>query len=321
MSEISTAQTPFDNPECDIILRSADGVDFHVFKLVLSLVSDVFKYMFTLPQDATQSDVSFVPIIPVTDNSTTLESLLLLCYPAATPTFKTLEDAKAVLEAVRKYDMGTVIDHARDIVFAQFLETKPLELYALSCVFGWKQFAQKAAIQTLQINLKDLGQPSRSGLVGMKDMSASDYHKLLNYHHRCGVAAQAVGKSLTWLPPAFSKICMWNCGLEVRLAGSTCNMIKKIHVGKLGKVLITPWFDEYLVSSGKELYEKPCHLTLSMWRLPSYNRAISKAISCSYCRIHVVDHMEIFRAVYDSEVKSVLAKVSLLELIIDSKLA
>jgi len=311
MKEISTAQTPFDNPECDIILRSADGVDFHVFKLVLSLVSDVFKYMFTLPQDATQSDESFVPIIPLADTSTTLESLLLLCYPAATPTFKTLEDAKAVLEAARKYDMGTVIDRARDIVFAQFLEARPLELYALSCVFGWKQFAQKAAIQTLQINLKDLGQPSRSGFVGMKDMSASDYHKLLNYHHRCGVAAQAVGKSLTWLQPSFRK--MWKCGLEVKPAGSTCNMIKKIHIAKLGEVLIPPWFDEYLISSGKELYEKPCHSTL--WRLPSHNRAISEAISCSYCRTEVVDFMEIFRALYAVQVKRVLAKVSLLELV------
>jgi hypothetical protein len=32
-------QAPFDNPKCDIILRSADGVNFHVFKLILSLVS------------------------------------------------------------------------------------------------------------------------------------------------------------------------------------------------------------------------------------------------------------------------------------------
>jgi hypothetical protein len=190
----STAQAPFDNPECDIILRSADGVDFHVFKIILSLVSTVFQGMFTLPQDMSQSDVSSVPIIPMTESSKTLKSLLLLCYPAATPTFSSLEDAKAVLEAARKYDMGEALGRARDIVFTHFLPTDSLGLYALSCMFGWRQHSQMAAARTLEINLKDLGRLGNE-FTGMRDISAFDYHKLLIYHHECGIAARAVGDS------------------------------------------------------------------------------------------------------------------------------
>ncbi|KAG1770626.1 hypothetical protein EDD22DRAFT_865208 [Suillus occidentalis] len=47
---IVLVQAPFDDHNGDIILRSANGVDSHVFKLILSLILPVFIYMFTLPQ-------------------------------------------------------------------------------------------------------------------------------------------------------------------------------------------------------------------------------------------------------------------------------
>ena len=309
--EFSTAKAPFDNPEGDIILQSADGVDFHVFKLILSLASDVFQGMFTLPQETMQSGGSSTPIIPMTEDSTTLESLLLLCYPTANPIFKTLEDAKDVLEAARKYGMEAPISRARDIIFTRFLETKPLELYALSCAFGWQQHAQNAATLTLQISLKDLGRPD-SNFLGIKDMSAFDYHKLLIYHHDCGVAAQAVGKSLTWLQSPFDEMCMWKCASARRKKYDTvCKGIgRKVDVADLGELLITPWFDEYLASSGKELYARPCESTI--WTLDArvtYDRAIQKAMGCSYCGRRVIEHMEYFRTLYAARVKNALTKV------------
>lgn len=46
---------------------------------------------------------------------------------------------------------------------------------------------------------------------------------------------------------------MWHCGSE----GSTT-----YHISTLGIRRITPWFEEYLVSSGRELFERPCKSTL-----------------------------------------------------------
>ncbi|OAX40164.1 hypothetical protein K503DRAFT_21762 [Rhizopogon vinicolor AM-OR11-026] len=308
MSEVektSTANAPFDNlANCDIILRSADGVNFHVFKLILSLVSPVFQGMFMLPQGISQPDASSVPVVPMAESSTTLESLLLLCYPAATPTFDSLDDVKAVLEAARKYVMITVLGRAKDLVFAQFLPTDSLGLYALSCMFGWQQHARMAAIRTLEINLKDLGRPGGE-FAGMRDISAFDYHKLLVYHYECGIAAQAVGESLSWLKWSSNlEICMWKCG-SVR----GCKSARMLHIGKLGEQLITPWFDEYLVSSGKELYARPCDSILS--ESAAYNGAINKALACSYCRGMVVDSMDKFRTLYVAQVKKMVANVRL----------
>ena len=310
--EPSTAKAPFDNPEGDIILQSADGVNFHVFKLILSLVSDVFKSMFTLPQDTKQSDVSSVPIIPLAENSTILESLLLLFYPASNPTFETFEDAKAVLVAARKYDIGVAVNSARDLVFTRFLETKPLELYALSCLFGWKQHAQMAATRTLQFNLKDPGRFS-SGFTGMKDITAFDYIKLLAYHNDCGIAAQAVGESLTWLTPTLENknMCMWRCTRMGR-SEAICNCVatRKILFANLGALLITSWFGEYLDSSGKELYARPCESTIwSVHGRVANNCAITKAIACAFCRVNVADHMELFRTMYAAQVQKELANV------------
>ncbi|KAG1734073.1 uncharacterized protein EDB91DRAFT_1251124 [Suillus paluster] len=298
--ETITANPPFDNPDCDIILRSTDGVHFHVFKLILSLMSPVFKDMFTLPQNGLQSEVSSVPVIHVSEGSTTLQILLLLCYPAATATFDSLDDAKAVMEAARKYDMQATLSRAGDLAIAQFLPYHFLELYSLSCRFGWEHHAQTAATRALEI--KDLGRPSNE-FNGMRDITALDHHRLLIYHYECGVAAQAVGDSLSWLGIS-SKHPMWReCG------GCKSTSSRALQVGNLGKLTIAMWFDEYLVSSGKDLFARPCESTLM--ESAYYNRAIVKATACGLCRITVVESMDRFRTSYMAQVKKVVAIVKL----------
>ncbi|OJA08967.1 hypothetical protein AZE42_06843 [Rhizopogon vesiculosus] len=295
----STAQAPFDNHDCDIILRSCDGVDFRVFKLILSLASPVFRDMFTLPQTELQSDVLSVPVIPMTETSTTMRSLLLLCYPIANPTFNSLADAKAVLEAARKYDMGGIVSSAGDLVMAQFPSADSLELYILSCRFGWYLHAQTVAARTLEI--KDLGKP-RSESAGLQDITGLDYQRLLIYHHECGVAAQAVAWSLLWVKPEPSDMCMWTCTYEIG------RNARKLQIGKQSRS-IASWFDEYLVSSGRELLARPCESAL--YESESYDRAVSKAVTCSDCRPTAVAHMIKFRSLFAAQVKKVVEKVKL----------
>jgi hypothetical protein len=300
VEKTSTAQAPFDDPTSDVTLRSSDGVDFHVFKFILSFVSPMFKDMFTLPQGS-QSDIPSVSVIPVEENSITLNSLLLLCYPASAPTFNSLEEGKAVLEAAKKYDMEGAIRRTGDIVMAQFLPTNPLELYALSCRFGWQHHAQTAATRTLE--MKDLGRPSNE-FAGLQDITGFDYHRLLVYHYACGIAAQAVVGSLTWLQPSNNRMTMWDCHLETR-SGRTVN------IANIGRHVITPWFDEYLVSSGKELLARPCESTL--WESESYDRAIGSAVSCTFCQSRVAQDMGKFRTPFVAQVKKAVANVSLFD--------
>jgi hypothetical protein len=308
MSEIqkkSTARAPFNNPDHDIVLRSVDGVDFHNFKLILSLVSPVFKDMFTFPQH--ESELA-VPVIPVTEHSTVLYPLLLLSYPAsgADPTFGTIDDARAVVEAAKKYEMDAILYRIGDLIVAHFLPAYPLDVFAISCLTGWQHHARTAASRSLEI--EGLVRPN-SGFAasGMGAINASEYHRLLTYHYECGIAAQAVGKSLEWLPstPEISGMQMWGCIGCGRIAIGR----RAIQIASLGKWTLTPWFEEYLNASGKELAARPCEQTLL--ESASYNRAIAKARECLFCRIVMVDHhLHTFRTFYIAEVRKAIAKVS-----------
>ena len=46
----STASYPFDKTNADIILRTSDLVDFHVFSQILIAASPFFEGMFDVPQ-------------------------------------------------------------------------------------------------------------------------------------------------------------------------------------------------------------------------------------------------------------------------------
>ncbi|KAG2125314.1 hypothetical protein DEU56DRAFT_574841 [Suillus clintonianus] len=309
---VDTAKAPFDNPDGDIILRSTADltpVDFHVFKVILSLMSPVFKDMFMLPQNGLQLDISSIPVIPVSENSTTLEFLLLLCYPAATPTFDSWDDAKAVMDAAKKYDMQAALSRAGDLAMTQFLPTHFLALYALSLRFGWKHHAQTAATRALEI--KDLGRPSTE-FDGMQDITALDHHRLLVYHHACGVAALAIGDSLSWVESTTSSknMTMWfnTPGLKECSCRSGTGH-RTLQVSDFGNQKVAQWFNEYLVASGKALWARPCESTLL--ESPAYHRAITKAVDCSACRTTVVESMDKFRALYIAQVKKVVATVRL----------
>ncbi|KAG1770627.1 hypothetical protein EDD22DRAFT_948246 [Suillus occidentalis] len=303
----TTATAPFDNLDGDVILRSiTDRVDFHTFKVILSLMSPVFKDMFTLPQNDLQSNVPSIPVIPVTESSTTLKPLLLLCYPAATPTFDSLNNAKAVMEAAKKYDMQAALSRAGDLAMSLFLPTHFLDLYALSCRFGWQHHAQTAATKSLEI--KNLGRPSTK-FENMHDITALDHHRLLTYHHACGVAAQAVGNSLSWLDPwvSIKNMAMWSPPSDCVCKG----LRKMLPVANFGELKIASWFDVYLVLSGKELWERPCVSTIKEF-LMTYSRAVSSASDCAACRrMAVVEDMVDFHTMYIAQVEKVVANVNL----------
>ncbi|KAJ8590964.1 hypothetical protein M405DRAFT_840873 [Rhizopogon salebrosus TDB-379] len=156
------------------------------------------------------------------------------------PTFNSLDDAKAVLEAAMKYHMGEALIRAGHLVVVRPLSTKSLELYALSCRSGWKHHAQIATAQTLEIRY--LGRSDSNEFAGMRVITALDYRRLLVYYHKCGVATQAVGESLTWLEPSSNSIQMVQAlaaGVRVLGIGRSKLPLSEILyiIGQLKKVL------------------------------------------------------------------------------------
>lgn len=282
-----SAKEPFDNLDADVILRSSDNVDFRVFKAILSLTSPVFKAMFTLPQpdhavisSSPQSPVS-LPVVPVSESAATLETLLLLCYPAANPPFKSFRNACDVVDAATKYDMTAVLQRAKELFAARYLESEPLSFYALCCCYGWEDLAQRAARETLKI--EGLGRPSWY-VEEMENMTAAAYHRLLQYHWDCGTALKDVGKHQRWiLRDSSTKLC--GCGHQVSMHS---------------------WFRQYLSDIGEELRLTPCLFTLFDPESPSRKKALHSGFVDARCRPTMFGDIDTLRQLYATEIEEVM---------------
>ncbi|KAF8555570.1 hypothetical protein OG21DRAFT_1367554, partial [Imleria badia] len=162
------AQSPFDDLNADIILRTSDHVDLRVFRLILILSSPFFQSMFTLPQppDASVHAKSgttnahhdnhstnwnspsdrAAPSVDVPEDSQTLDTLLRMLYPnTPVPPFRDLHHAHHVALAASKYDMAAALEVIADGVQTQYAASHPLDVYLIACRMGWEDVAKAAA--------------------------------------------------------------------------------------------------------------------------------------------------------------------------------
>ncbi|KAL1693564.1 hypothetical protein GGG16DRAFT_123167 [Schizophyllum commune] len=181
------AQAPFDDAEADVILRSSDGVDFRVHKLLLSLVSTFFRDMFSLPHvgqggpddgDRATGGAQ-TPVVEVEENADLVEKFLRWCDPRCTPSpIATWEDVNALVMISIKYDAVSVSRRASEIVQGSALVARsPLRAYALAFQSNNRTLAQRAAKKASRAGL-NTWQVSEE----MKHMSVLAYHRLLAYH-------------------------------------------------------------------------------------------------------------------------------------------
>ncbi|TCD67399.1 hypothetical protein EIP91_012434 [Steccherinum ochraceum] len=187
------ASAPFNNHSVNVILRTLpDHVDFWVRDAILMEASPFFNDMITLPkvgerrkhpESDDQEYRDGVPIIPVTEDSQTLDHLLRFCYPVADPEFRTAAEICKVLDAARKY----LMDHAERLVLERFykhVEREPLPLYALAIRHRWEKEIGFAAEAALRYPF-----PLGTFTPEMRLMDAAAYMKLQTYHAKCCTAA------------------------------------------------------------------------------------------------------------------------------------
>lgn len=208
LSFIRDADRPFDDPRADVILRSSDGVDFRVFKTVLSLASPLFNDMFSLPQRSPysnpqqQSDrVQYrdgLLVIPFTEDSQTLEFILRSCYPIRSPKISELTDLSKVLSASRKYQID-VFDGVAESMLDATIPEDPFGVYAIAVRFGLHDIADKAARRTVRKPLLTFSKP-------LLELSVDQYYRLLKYRDDCSIAAVAVTKTTDWFEPCFDSL-------------------------------------------------------------------------------------------------------------------
>ena len=174
----STAPSPFDRSNADIILRTSDHLDFHVFSQILIAASPFFEGMFQVPQPLPEAQQLKIgrQIIEITEDSKTLLTLLQICYPINGPTKWTLEDIESALRAAMKYQMELPTTVLMEDLGRQ-APASPMQVWAISCRLGLGDIAAYAAG-----HLASLPKLTFSVLGEMRGISAGHYFRLRKYY-------------------------------------------------------------------------------------------------------------------------------------------
>ena len=128
MEDNPSSPSPFSFPAGDVILRSADNVNFRVHTILLSLASPFFHDMFSLPQTSKE-----LQTIQMTENADVLVAILRLIYPFEEPSPYAGKLAIDVYKAADKLQITRVWPIARRRL-CEWLDDlpNPLEAWAIA---------------------------------------------------------------------------------------------------------------------------------------------------------------------------------------------
>jgi len=192
-SQETAAQAPFDDTRADLILRSSDGVHFHVFKIILSLASPIFADMFSIPSPESRDSPDEVQVVPVSERSGALDLALRHLYPIPIHDAVPLPDAGILAEFAHKYQVDALQKTITQYL-TENVELDPVGVYVIAVTYGYKSIGARAARSCLNVPFSRLQSPC------LQYATAEHHVELLNYHVACGDAASAVASGRTWFP-------------------------------------------------------------------------------------------------------------------------
>ncbi len=193
---IKTASSPFDGTTGDVTLQSSDGIDFHCYSQILVAASPVFEDMVAVgkPTSDPSNPANTRPIVPMMEDSNTLDFLLRFIYPISKPSQpRSLLDIPPLLEASLKYMMEYPTSTLTRELLA-FVPNHPMQVWAIGCRLMLEDVARAGAERMLQF--KKLGSymqlqqfvPIEEFVrtTDARGVSAADYYRLWTYHRHHG---------------------------------------------------------------------------------------------------------------------------------------
>ncbi|KAJ7442008.1 hypothetical protein FB451DRAFT_1057840 [Mycena latifolia] len=236
---------PFRDPGADLILRSSDGVEFHVHRVVLGLLSHIFRDMFALPQPDSETGI---PEVRMPESGVVLDRILRFCYPGAEPVVQTLGQLQEILQILGdKYALRG------------FIQSEPLGSFAVAARHSWPELALAAARECLRLPLRT---SCYQAPLELDCISGTTYHSLFQYHYRCGMAAQNVCQNLEWMPSSIR----WH-------HSCTCTAFAEYLRAMGGKLAVVPapTDDHVLISKALKEMEKCERCPMAMYdELPRF---------------------------------------------------
>jgi hypothetical protein len=277
---------PFDHPDTDIVLRSSDDqpVDFHVFKLLLTLASPFLELVLSLPQSPEDAEYG-IPVIKMAEDKETLNLILRFCLPismAEPPRLSSLYELQMVLKAATKLEMEGIQRHVRKVlVEPRFIESQPLRVFAIACHYGWPVEAKSAA----RFTLRHPANPPFVDELGL--ITAATYYRLQEYHKECGRVAASRAVVLA-RSPAVDDDWVWMTCLTCNRAGGN-SWWRKDSTSSPGT---RKWWVDWMDSVATELQRLPWGETVKKWDL--MDSGMAKAKDCPHCGKRAVEDLEAF---------------------------
>ncbi|KAI6149582.1 hypothetical protein BKA82DRAFT_871000 [Pisolithus tinctorius] len=305
------ASSPFNHSKADVILRSSDNVDFRVFKLFLSLSSPFFETLFDLPQPSEAehpADTEMkdgLPVLPVSEDSRTLDGLLRFCYPCTlseNPPLNHFRDVIKVLEAAQKYALDEVENTIRKALFnPTILELNSLRCFAIARKARLREETTLAARYSLRISLV----PNWFEEIEM--ITATDLLALLAYHQKCGWAVQKLQLGFSWIEEHYQSRAAvpWIFG---ETPGRSCGCPRADTIKLFGQRHLV-WWEEFMEATFRTLKEKPCARTV--------HKSVEKTIgevrrrNCQSCTPDIATVMNQFADLFARKVEELVSEVEL----------
>ncbi|KAK0234097.1 hypothetical protein IW262DRAFT_1290988 [Armillaria fumosa] len=247
------ADAPFNDPadSVDLVIHTADNVDFFVLSCLLSLRSPSSFFRHVLQGNRYTEERDGFPVLEVKEDSDTFQTILLLCYPHADPHIESIKKLVAVRVALEKYCMDYAMGRFEQVVIASTLiREQVLQLFVLAIRKGWRNLGEIAAKNTLFIPLN-----KEVAIEELNDISALQ---------KCNDAAQTTLKNgqilFQWIGPkdahSFNFLSPHRCSND----GPQCRNMDEVRMrGNSGfrEVKIHSWTSGYIREVSQKLCETP----------------------------------------------------------------
>ena len=286
---------PFDDADADVVIRSSDQVDFHVYGVILSKSSSFFKSIFSRsqPDAASVSDSEKRPVINLRENSRTIEVLLAAIYPALSVGTEplSLDDMIDAITAAKKYRMAAARQRLNEkFAVSKFVQDNPVEAFCAAYSNELGKAARVAAKASLKhrMTLDDIGDQLRY-------TNGPALHDLWKFHRACSTAAaQAVSDNhLTWITNSYTE--RWRFVGNITRKGCNCREFHTYKVGHgaaaRGWQIVAPWHN-YITRARNVLLQHPCGEAVAHNSVydPSYNEVL-----CALCKATLIALPEFIR--------------------------
>ncbi|KAI0365044.1 hypothetical protein BV20DRAFT_787199 [Pilatotrama ljubarskyi] len=304
---ISVAPAPFDNREtADVILRTWDGVEFHLHRALLFSAASFFADKLSTAWQPAPGSLQRQEI-DVDEHSAVWDKFLRLCYPMPDPRL-TLDDAGHLLKMAQKYDAPCVTSRLRHVLtLPENVAREPYRVYALAVFSGQHDIARTAARETLR---HPITPPT---FTESHLMHGDALVRLLQYRERCCAASvDFVTLKDDTVPPWIIAIPQDLCFFGYCDKGWSCWTTQKKLWWKgaaFGVRYVSQYWVTYMESLKAALEQRP---DPSAVRTPAFiYAAVETAVDCKRCRKLVSKDLDQFARLLETELERVIAQVEL----------